>query len=174
MSKRTHNTAYTPHHARAIPAVVVRAHYYLAVSLSSSSSSSSIAVIVIVRHRRHRHHNGSWGWLLFVAWCRLPPPTSSPLSSTVAENPPTTASPPHRLVLSPPLRPPPPRHRHALPPSRSPMASSWTGMWRRRPPDQTRRVPLPPVPPSSGDGPIAPTPPSRPPQCIGLLFGGRQ
>jgi hypothetical protein len=112
--------------------------------------------------------------LLFVAWCRLPPPTSSPLSSTVAENPPTTASPPHRLVLSPPLRPPPPRHRHALPPSRSPMASSWTGMWRRRPPDQTRRVPLPPVPPSSGDGPIAPTPPSRPPQCLGLLFGGRQ
>ena len=36
----------------------------------------------------------------------------------------------------------------------------------------TRRVPLPPAPPFSKDGTTAPAPPSRPPQCLGLLSGG--
>ena len=36
----------------------------------------------------------------------------------------------------------------------------------------TRRVPLPPAPPFSKDGTIAPAPPSGPPRCLGLLSGG--
>ena len=68
-------------------------------------------VVVIIIHCHHRPPlpplSPSWGWLLFVAWCRLSPMSSSPLSSTIAENPPTTSSPPHRLVLSPPAIPPP-------------------------------------------------------------------
>ena len=44
---------------------------------------------------------------------------------------------------------------------------------RRSPPGPTWRVPLPPAHTSSGDGPMAPAPPSRPPRCLSLLAGGR-
>jgi hypothetical protein len=36
----------------------------------------------------------------------------------------------------------------------------------------TRRVPLPPAPPFSKDGTIAPAPLPQPPRCLGLLSGG--
>ena len=70
---------------------------------------------------------------LVVAWCRLPPPSSSPWSFTANATPPTTTSLPPHLVLHHPLRPPPPVAVAPSPPSRSPMAPSWTGMRRRCP-----------------------------------------
>ena len=105
---------------------------------------------------------------LVVAWCRLPPLSSSSLSSTITATLPTT----DQRRLSPVLLPPC-HHltfsalsitigvildRHAA------LTSSGT----------TRRVPLPPAPPLSKDGTIAPAPSSRPPRCLGLLSGGRR
>jgi hypothetical protein len=113
---------------------------------------------------------------LVVAWCRLPPPSSSPLLPTADTTPPTTASPPPYLVLLPPLRPPPP-------PSPSRTLRPLDYPWRRHgpacgvdtlPPGPTWQVPLPHPPSSLGYGPIAPGPPSQPPQCLGLLSGGRR
>ena len=86
-------------------------------SLSSSATAAIVAITGLV-----------------VAWCRLPPPSSSPSLSTTDATPPTTASPPLRLVLLPPCDPPPPVAVAPSPPSRSPMAPSWTGMRRRHPP----------------------------------------
>ena len=57
----------------------------------SPSSSATAAIVAITG--------------LVVAWCRLIPMSSSPLSSTAAATPPTTASPPFRLVLLPPPSP---------------------------------------------------------------------
>jgi hypothetical protein len=126
------------------------------------SSSATAAIITITG--------------LVVAWCRLPPPSSSPLLFTADATPPMTASPPPCLVLLPPLRsPPPPSPSRPLRPFNCP--------WHRHgpacgidtlPPGPTQQVPLLHAPPSSGDGPIAPAPPSRPSQCLGLLSGGRR
>jgi hypothetical protein len=135
--------------------------------LSSSSSSTNA---VIVRHRRHCSHHG-----VVVAWSRLPPPSSSPSSSTLTQ--PHQQRRPRRLNLSssPPCNPPPPLTPRSLRLLDRP--------WRRHglacgidalPPGPTRQVPLPHMPPSSGYGPIAPAPPSQPPQCLGLLSGGRR
>ena len=136
------HTSWRSHHCRRHP--------------PTPSSSATAAIVTITG--------------LIVAWCRLIPSSSSPLSSTAAATPPTTASPPHHLVLLPPCDPPPPVAAAPSPPSRSPMAPSWTGMRRRfaLPPGPTRQVPLPHAPPSSGYGPIAPAPPSQTPQCLGL------
>jgi hypothetical protein len=113
---------------------------------------------------------------LVVAWCRLPPPSSSPWSFTADATPPTTTSLPPHLVLLHPLRPPPP-------PLLSRPLRPLDRRWRRHgpacgvdalPPGPTRQVPLPHAPPSSGYGPIAPALSSRPQQCLGLLSGGRR
>ena len=57
---------------------------------------------------------------LVVAWCRLPPPSSSPLPSNTAATLPTTASLPLRLVLLPPCDPPPRSLSHPLRPLDNP------------------------------------------------------
>jgi hypothetical protein len=110
---------------------------------------------------------------LLNAVCRLPPPSSSSLS---------TPPQPHQQrnhrrltpVLLPPCDPPPPRRRHAL----SAFSIIHGAILDRHAASTssgtTRRVPLPPAPPLSKDGPIAPAPPSRLPRCIGLLSGGRR
>ena len=111
---------YHLHHPpRAIPAVDVSRR-----RPPTPSSSATAAIVTITG--------------LVVAWCRLPPPSSSPLSSTAAASNPTndgvpTAS-PH--PPPPPAIPPPPSLLRSLRPlnHQSPMAPSWTGMQRRRPP----------------------------------------
>jgi hypothetical protein len=110
---------------------------------------------------------------LVVAWCRLIPSSSSPLSSTADATPPTTASPPPRRVLLVIL--PPPSPSRPLRPLDRPWSHHGPACGANAlPPGPTRQVPLPHAPPSSGDGPIAPAPPSRPPQCLGLLSSGRR
>jgi hypothetical protein len=142
--------------SQAIPNVVVRAHYTL---------PGCHIIIVVIHQRRHR------------PVCRLPPPSSSPLLPTADTTPPTTASPPPYLVLLllPPCDPPPPSPSRPLRPLDYP--------WRRHglacgvdtlPPGPTRQVPLPHLPSLSGYGPVAPGPPSQPPQCLGLLSGSRR
>jgi hypothetical protein len=83
----------------------------------------------------------------------------------------TAASPPFSSPL---VTPPPPRRRHAL----SAFSIIHGAILDRHAASTssgtTRRVPLPPAPPLSKDGPIAPAPPSRLPRCIGLLSGGRR
>ena len=120
----------------------------------SPSSSATAAIVAITG--------------LVVAWCRLPPPSSSPLSSNAAATLPTTASPPLRLVLLPPCDP--------LLRCRRTLSIAHGAVMDRHaastPSGTTRRVPLPPAPPFSKDGTIAPAPPSRPTRCLGLLSGG--
>ena len=106
---------------RAIPAVVVRTHYTLPGGL----------VIVVIVHQ-HWHcpppppSSPSQG--LVVAWCRLPPQSRNPTNDGVP-----TASP----RPPPPPAIPPPVAVAPSPPSRSPMALSWTGMRRRCPPSRS-------------------------------------
>ena len=106
---------------------------------------------------------------LVVAWCRLPPPSCSSLSSNAASTLPTMESTP------PPPRSPPPLI--AVAPSPLSALSIAHGAILDRhaastPSGTTRRVPLPPAPPFSKDGTIAPALPSWPPRCLGVLSGG--
>ena len=77
-------------------------------------------------------------------------------------------------VLLPTCDPPPPRR---LVPALSALSIAHGAIfdWHAAstPSGTARRVPIPPVPPLSKDGPIVPAPPSRPPRCIGLLSGGQ-
>ena len=101
----------------------------------SSSLSSIIAVIVC-----HRRPSPSWGWLLLGAACRHRHP--HPCSPTLPQ--PNQRRNQRRL---PPVLLPPPVAVTPSPPSRSPMAPSWTGMRRRRPPvrrGECRSRPRPP------------------------------
>jgi len=104
---------------------------------------------------------------LVVAWCRLPPPSSSSLSSNTAS---TLPLPTMESMPPPPCSPPPPCRRHTL----SAVSIAHGVILDRHaasmPSGTTRQVPLPPVPPFSKDGTIAPAPPSRPPRCLGLYF----
>jgi len=158
---------YTPHHEPSLPSSSGPTTHYLAVS--SSSSSSTIAVIVC--HRRHRRHHG--------VGCCLVPPAATVIFAIVVHhrcNPTNDGVPAASPRPSPPLRSPsPPLPSRLLRPLDRP--------WRRHgpacsvdtlPPGPTRQVPLPHAPPSSGYGLIAPAPPSRPPQCLGFLSGGRR
>ena len=144
---------------RAIPAIVVRAHYTL----------WRLVIVVVVHQRCYRPppppSSPSRGWLLLGAafghrhphHCR-PPPTQ-----------PHQRRRPRRLASSssPPAIPTPPLPSRPLRPLDRP--------WRCHgpaccgvdalPPSPTWQVPLPHAPPSSGYGPIAPAPRSRPPQC---------
>ena len=110
---------------------------------------------------------------LVVALCRLPAPSSSSLLSNAAVTPPTKESPQPCPHSPPPLRSSPsPSPSHPL----RPLDRPWRHLGRHAastPSVKTRRVPIPPVPPLSKDGPIVPAPPSRPPRCLGLLSGGR-
>ena len=112
---------------RAIPAVVVRAHYAL---------PGGLVIVVVVHQRCHRlpppPSSPSRGWLLLGAACRhrhlrhcRPPPMQ-----------PHQRRRPRRFAssFSPPEIPLPPVAVAPSPPSRSPMAPSWTGMQRRHPP----------------------------------------
>ena len=114
---------------RAIPAVDVRAHYTLPGGL----------FIVVIVHQRHHcppppPSSPSRGWLLLGAVCRhlhphhcCPPPTQ-----------PHQRRRPHRLAsFSSPPCDPPPLAVTLSPPSQSPMAPSWTGMRRQRPPSRS-------------------------------------
>ena len=113
------------------------------------SSSSTAAIVTITG--------------LVVAWCHLPPPSSSPLCPLPTQ--------PHQqqnhrhlaLSSSPPFDPPPPHCRRAL--SALSIAHGAVSV-NALPPGPTRQVPLPNVPPSLGYGPTAPAPPS--------LSGGRR
>jgi len=126
-------------------------------------------IIVVVVH--HRHHClplppslPSWGWLLLGAACRhchphpchLPPP--QPYQQRISATSPSFSS--------------PPRHPLAF----SPLSITHGAILDRHaastPSGTMRRLPLPPAPPLSKDGTIAPAPPSRPPRCLGLLSGG--
>ena len=101
-------------------------------------------VIVVVVH--HRHHcmppppvTITWGWLLLGAACRHrhPHPCSPTLPQPYQRR--------NQRCLTPFL--PPPVAVAPSPPSRSPMAPSWTGMRRRRPPvrrGECRSRPRPP------------------------------
>ena len=115
---------------RAIPAVVVRAHYAL---------PGGLVIVVVVHQRCHRlpppPSSPSRGWLLLGAACRhrhlrhcRPPPMQ-----------PHQRRRPRRFAssFSPPEIPLPPVAVAPSPPSRSPMAPSWTGMRRRRPPSRS-------------------------------------
>ena len=105
---------------------------------------------------------------LVVAWCSPPPLSSLSLSSTTTTTLPTTESTPPC-----PRSPPPPPHHLAF----SALLIAHGAILDRHaastPFGTTRQVPLPPTPPLSKDGTIAPAPPSWPPRCLGLLSGGR-
>jgi hypothetical protein len=96
---------------------------------SSSSLSSSSTIAVIVCHHRHCHHHGvgccfvpsAGTFILILVVQRRRNPTNEGI---------TAASPP---FPSPPAILPLPVAFPPSPPSRSPMAPSWTGMQRRRP-----------------------------------------
>jgi hypothetical protein len=105
---------------------------------------------------------------LVVAWCRLPPPSSSSLSSNAAATLPTTEStPPH------PHSPPPPIAVAPSPPSRLPMAPSWTGMQHRRPPVRCGECRTRPPPLFQKTGKFRQCRRhGRRARCIGLLSGG--
>jgi hypothetical protein len=150
---------------RAIPAVVVRAHYAL---------PGGLVIVVVVHQRCHRPPSSpSRGWLLLGAACRHRHPhhcRPPPMQPHQRRRPRRFAS-----SSSPPAIPPPPLPSRPLRPLDRP--------WRCHgpacgvdalPPGPTRQVPLPHAPPSSGYGPIAPAPPSRPPQCLGFFSGGRR
>jgi hypothetical protein len=119
-----------------------------------SPSLSATATIVVIME-------------LVVAWCRLPPLSSSSLSYTTTATLLTTDQRRLTLVLL-----PPPRHRIAF----SALLITHGAILDRHaastPSGTMRRLPLPPAPPLSKDGTIAPAPPSRPPRCLGLLSGG--
>ena len=102
--------------------------HYLAVSSSSSSSTNAI----IVRHRRHRRHHG-------VGCCLVPPAATFILTIVVhRRRNPTNDGVPTALPHSPPPPViPPPLAVTLSPPSQSPMAPSWTGMRRQRPPSRS-------------------------------------
>jgi len=115
---------------------------YQAVSLSSSSSLLS-TIAVIVCHRRHCCHHG-------VGCCFVPSASTVILILVVQchRNPTnegiTAGSPP---FSAPPVILPLPVAFPLSPPSRLPMAPSWTGMQRRRPPvrrGECRSRPCPP------------------------------
>ena len=115
-------TTYTPHHEPSPPSSSGPTTHYLAVSSSSSSSTNA----VIVRHRRHRRHHG-------VGCCLVPPATIVILILVVhRRRNPTNDSVPAALPC-PSRDPHPPVKVAPSPPSRSPMAPSWTGMRRQRP-----------------------------------------
>jgi len=112
---------------RAIPAVDVRAHYTL---------HGGLFIVVVVHQSRHHPPppplSPSRGWLLLGAACRhhhlhhcRPPPMQPhqrrrPRLFALSSSPPEIPLPPVAVAPS--------------PPSRSPMAPSWTGMQRRHPP----------------------------------------
>jgi hypothetical protein len=115
---------------RAIPAVVVRAHYAL---------HGGLVIVVVIHQRCHRPPPPpslpTRGWLLLGAACRhhhphhcRPPPTQPHQRRCLC-----------RLASSssPPCDPPPPVAVAPSPPSRSPMALSWTGMQHRCPPSRS-------------------------------------
>jgi hypothetical protein len=156
---------------RAIPAVDVRAHYTL---------PGGLFIVVVVHQRRHRPppppSSPSRGWLLLGAACRhLHPHHYRPPLPQVT--PPTTASPPPHLILLPPPCDPPPVDVALSPPSQSPITHGAVMDWHAA---STPSLPVQRgkcrsrMHPSSGYGPIAPAPPSRLPQCLGLLSGGRR
>ena len=96
------NYSYTPHHKPSPPSSSGPTMYYLAVSSSSSSSLSLSTITVMSATTAIVHIMG-----LVVAWCCLPPLSSSSLSSTATATPPTMASPPPRPRSPPPLQSPP-------------------------------------------------------------------
>jgi hypothetical protein len=112
---------------RAIPAVVVRAHYAL---------PGGLVIVVVVHQRCHRPPSSpSRGWLLLGAACRHRHPhhcRPPPMQPHQRRRPRRFAS-----SSSPPAIPPPPVAVAPSPPSRSPMALSWTGMRRRCPPSRS-------------------------------------
>ena len=140
---------------------------YQAVSSSSSLSSSS-TITVIVCHRRHRCHHG--------VGCCFVPSAATVILILVRHPHPCCPTPPqphqrqnHRSlapVLLPPCDPPPPHRLPAL--SALSIAHGAILDWHAAstPSGTTRRVPIPPVPPLSKDGPIVPAPLSRPPRCL--------
>ena len=109
---------------RAIPAVVVRAHYAL---------PGGLVIVVVVHHRRHRlpppPSSPSRGWLLLGAACRH----RHPHPSRPTPPQPYQRRRPRRFASSS-SHPEIPLPPVAVAPSRSPMAPSWTGMQRRHPP----------------------------------------
>ena len=116
------------------------------------------------RRRHDRRHHG-------VGCCLVPPAATVILTIVV-----------HRRCNPTSPRPPPPL-RSPSPPLPSRPLRPLDRPWRCHgpacsvntlPPGPTRQVPLPHAPPSSGYGLIAPAPPSRPPQCLGFLSGGRR
>ena len=111
-------------------------------AVSSSALLSSSTITVIVCHCRHRCHHG-----VVVAWCRLPPLSSSSLPSTTIATPPTTES-----ALPCPRSPPPPVAVSPSLPSRLPMVPSWTGMRHRFPPVQCSKCRSRPRPPCRKKG----------------------
>ena len=114
----------------------------------STSSSATAAIIAITG--------------LVVAWCRLIPSSSSSLSSTAAAT-----------VLLPPCDPPPPLPSRPLRPLDRPWRCHEPACGVDALPVQRVECRSRPTPPLLGGGPIAPAPPSRPPQCLGLSGGRR-
>jgi hypothetical protein len=116
---------YTPHHEPSPPSSSGPTTHYLAVSSSSSSSTNA----VIVRHRRHHR----------VGCCLVPPAATVILTIVVHRrcNPTNDGVPATLPRPPPPLRPPPPVAIAPSPPSRSPMALSWTCMRHQCPPSRS-------------------------------------
>ena len=117
---------YTPHHEPSLPSSSGPTTHYLAVSSSLPSSTNA----VIICHRRHHCHHG-------VGCCMVPPAATVILTIVVhrRRNPTNDGVPAASPRTPPPPEIPlPPVAVAPSPPSRSPMAPSWTGMQRRHPP----------------------------------------
>ena len=130
-----------------------------------------------LHHHHHRHHppspslsatppsSPSWGWLLLGAACRHchPHPCRLP--------PPQPYQRRNQSRLAPVLLPP--HRRHGLSALLIAHGAILDLHGVSTPSGTTWRVPLPPAPPLSKEGTIAPAPPSQPPRCLGLLSSGR-
>ena len=150
---------FTPHHEPTPPSTS-GPHYTLPGGL--------VIVVVVNQHRCCPPSPPllpSRGWLLLGATCRHRHPHHC------RPTPPQPYQRRNRCCLTPVLLPPRGRRR-AL----SALLIAHGAILDRHaastPSGTTRRVPLPPAPPFSKDGTIAPAPPSWPPRCLGLLSGG--